>query len=190
LFGWDDAESAQLPSRAARLAVATLALALLGLQARAIAGPYEDWPFSSAPMFARYHDASWPIYELTFYAELKPGVERPLDPRSDLGIGETAFKRLLFGDYYGSIDPRHPAGHHEHDTPELFRQRLGDFCRKLTAVLRQRTGSAPRALRLELSRVQQERDANGMLQVAGVLERRTVFAFDVPADRPFEPSRD
>jgi hypothetical protein len=193
LFGWRDAapaETAPPPGVAARLLVLALAAVLVGLELRAIAGPHEDWPFSSAPMFATYHDPDWPVFELTFHAMLESGRERAIDPRSDLGIGEIAFKRLMFGEYYGSIDPRHPSGHHPHDTPESFRQRLADFCRKLATVLRQRTGTAPRSIRLELARVRQLRDARGLLRTSSVTERRTVFAFDVAADRPIEARRD
>jgi hypothetical protein len=191
LFGWHDGVPGEQPAHprvAARLAVVALAVLLVLPQLRAIAGPYEDWPFSSAPMFATYHDPEWPVFELTFHAAFESGRERALDPRTDLGIGEIAFKRQLFGDYYGSIDPRHPAGHHPDDTPELFRQRLGDLCRKLAVVLRQRSGAAPRSIRLELSRLQQSRDARGAVTGSTVTARRTVFAFDVATDRPIAAS--
>ena len=187
LLGWYDSaplERAAWPSRGARVAVALLATAILGLELRAIAGPYEDWPFSSAPMFAYYHDADWPLFELGLEVEIAPGSERQIDPRADLGIGEIAFKRLLFADYYGSIDPAHPAGHHENDSPERFRQRMSELCRKVARVLAQRTGTPARTIRVELTRIEQQRGVTGVLELKKVAERRTVLVFDVASDRP------
>ena len=134
-------------------------------------------------MFAYYHDADWPLFELGLFAEIAPGRERPIEPRADLGIGQIAFQRLLFADYYGSIDPAHPAGHHENDSPERFRQRMTQFCRKVARVFAQRAGTAPRSIRVELSRIEQQRDARGVLEVKGVTERRTILVFDVAPDR-------
>jgi hypothetical protein len=190
LFGWDDSaplERGAWPSRRAKLAVAALAVALLGLELWAIQRPHEDWPFTSAPMFAYYHDADWPLFELNLYAELNGGSERPIEPRADLGIGEIAFKRLLFADYYGSIDPRHPAGHHEKDSPELFHRRLSEFCRRVARAFAERTGAPARKIRVEVTRVEQQRSARGELEVKGAAERRTVMVFDVAADRALLP---
>jgi hypothetical protein len=190
LFGWDDSallERAAWPSRCAKLGVAVLATTVLGLELWAIQGPHEDWPFTSAPMFAYYHDADWPLFELNLYAVTAPGSEKPIDPRTELGIGEIAFKRLLFADYYGSIDPRHPAGHHDNDSPERFRQRLSDFCRKVARAFAERTGTPARRIRVEVARIEQQRSASGELQVKSVAERRTVMVFDVAADRALVP---
>jgi hypothetical protein len=190
LFGWDDSaplERAAWPSPLRRIAVAALAAAVVGLELWAIQGPHEDWPFTSAPMFAYYHDADWPLFELNLYAETASGSEKPIEPRTQLGIGEIAFKRLLFADYYGSIDPRHPAGHRDDDSPERFRQRLSDFCRKVARAFAERTGAPARKIRVEVARVEQQRSAGGELQVKSVVERRTVMLFDVAADRALVP---
>jgi hypothetical protein len=190
LFGWDDSaplERAAWPSRGAKVGVAALAVAVLALELWAILAPHEDWPFTSAPMFAYYHDADWPLFELNLYAESAPGSEKRIEPSTELGIGEIAFKRLLFADYYGSIDPRHPAGHHDNDSPERFRQRLSEFCRKVARALAERTGAPPRKVRVEVTRVEQQRSAGGELQVKSVAERRTVMVFDVAADRALVP---
>jgi hypothetical protein len=190
LFGWDDLaplERGAWPSRRTKLAATALAGAVLGLELWAIEGPREDWPFTSAPMFAYYHDADWPLFELNLYAELSTGSERPIEPRAELGIGEIAFKRLLFADYYGSIDPHHPAGHHENDSPELFQQRLSEFCRKVARAFAERTGAPARKIRLEVARVEQQRNARGELEVKGAAERRTVMVFDVASDRALLP---
>ena len=190
LFGWHDATPlarAAWPSRRGRVGVAVLATLLVGLELRAIAGPHEDWPFSSAPMFAYYHAAEWPLFELVIYAEVAPGVERPLEPRADLGIGEIAFKRLLFADYYGSIDPAHPAGHHAGDTPELFRQRMSEFCRKVARAFARRSGTMPRSIRVELVRLTPHADRPGELEVKRVVERRTIMIFDAASDQARSP---
>ena len=190
LLGWDDSapdERAAWPSRPAKLAAAALAAVVLGLELWAIRGPHEDWPFTSAPMFAYYHDADWPLFELVLYAEVAPGSEKPIDPRAELGIGEIAFKRLLFADYYGSIDPRHPAGHHQDDSPERFRLRLSEFCRSVARVYLQRTGTPARKIRVEVARIEQQRNASGELEPKSAGERRTVMLFDVASDRALVP---
>ena len=190
LLGWDDSaplERAAWPSRNAQVAVAVLAATLLGLQLRAILGPREDWPFSSAPMFAYYHDADWPLFELNLYAETPAGSEKAIDPRADLGIGEIAFKRQLFADYYGSIDPAHPAGRHEDDSPERFRQRMSELCRKAARAFQQRSGAPVRKIRVEVARVEQQRNAEGELELKSVTERRTIVVFDVASDRALLP---
>jgi hypothetical protein len=190
LFGWDDSaplERAAWPSRHAQVAVAVLAATLLGLQLWAILSPREDWPFSSAPMFAYYHDADWPLFELNLYAETLPGSARAIDPRADLGIGEIAFKRQLFADYYGSIDRAHPAGQHDDDSPERFRQRMSELCRKVARAFQQRTGTPVRKIRVEVARVEQRRNAAGELEVRSATERRTVVIFDVASDRALLP---
>jgi hypothetical protein len=190
LLGWDDSaplERAAWPSSYAQVAVAVLAASLLGLQLWAILGPREDWPFSSAPMFAYYHDADWPLFELNLYAETPAGSEKAIDPRADLGIGEIAFKRQLFADHYGSIDPAHPAGHHEDDSPERFRQRMSELCRKIARAFQQRSGAPVRKIRVEVARVEQRRNAEGELEVKSVSERRTIVVFDVASDRALLP---
>src|SRR5262245_18124717 len=93
------------PSPLQRLGAAFLVLAILGLELRAVLGPYEDWPFTSAPMFALYQTPGAPVFELSFYVEDADGVAVELDPLRHLDTGELGFRRHFFARYYGSTDP-------------------------------------------------------------------------------------
>ena len=136
--------------------VLALAALLLGLQLRAMLGPWEDWPFSSAPMFAYHHAPGDPLYEIVIHEQLLDGSERRT--RSlDFGLPEISFGRQLFGEVYGSVDPKHPAGHHPNDTPERFAARMAELSGRLLRIRERKTGTRPRALRYELVRV----DAGG-----------------------------
>lgn len=141
---------------------------VLGLELRAVLGPHEDWPFTSAPMFARYVAPGDPLYELRIFLERPDGSERELSPRRDLGLGELGFRRQLFARYYGSTDPRHPSGHHPGDTPERFRERLRDFMHKLASVHARRGSHPVVAYRLEVWKLENER-----------VERRPLVRYDV-----------
>lgn len=141
------------PTRASKLGALALTALLVGLQLRAMLGPWEDWPFTSAPMFARYHSAERPLYEIAIVEETAEGAEHRL-AASDLGLREISFGRFFFGDVYGSTDPRHPAGHHPGDTPERFAARMAAFSERLIAVRERRGAARPRALRYELWRVE------------------------------------
>ena len=128
-------------SRATRLVGLGLSLLLGGLELAAVLSPREDWPFSSAPMFARYQRPRAPLYYIEWY--VKRGRERePLSPQRDLGIGELPFRRGYFAAYYGSTDPRHPGGHFRDDNEAAFLARQGDYCRRLRAAWERRTGAA------------------------------------------------
>jgi hypothetical protein len=141
------------PTRAAKLGALALTALLVGLQLRAMIGPWEDWPFTSAPMFARYHSADRPLYEIAIVEEADSGAERRL-AASDFGLREISFGRSFFGDVYGSTDPHHPAGHHPGDTPDRFAARMAELSARLVAVRERRGAPRPRALRYELWRIE------------------------------------
>jgi hypothetical protein len=140
------------PSRAHKLGALALTVVLVGLQLRAMLGPWEDWPFTSAPMFAFYHSQQRPLYEIAIFEQAPDGTERRLRA-GDVGLPEMTFGRAFFGDVYGSIDPKHPAGHHSGDTPERFAERMSEFSARVVAI-RQRRGGRPHALRYELVRIE------------------------------------
>jgi hypothetical protein len=140
------------PSRAHKLFAIGLAALLLGLELVAIAGPHEDWPFTAAPMFARYHAREQPLFEIDVFVRDSSGARRPLRAR-ELGLGELSFKRQLFARWYGSTDPRHPAGHHANDTPQRFAARMAEFLDRLAKIETRRTRRAPAVLELEVRRV-------------------------------------
>jgi len=157
------------PSRAHKLFAVSLALFLLGLEFFAVAGPYEDWPFTAAPMFARYHAREQPLFEIDVFVRDSSGTRRRLRARQ-LGLGELSFKRQLFARWYGSTDPRHPAGHHVNDTPQQFAARMSELLDRLATLETRRTGRALTALELEVRRVAPP-------------ESRLVGRYDVPARR-------
>jgi hypothetical protein len=141
------------PTRAHKLGALALIVLLVGLQLRAMLGPWEDWPFTSAPMFAFYHSADRPLYEIAIFEQAQDGSERRLRA-SDFGLREISFGRAFFGDVYGSIDPHHPAGHHPGDTPERFSQRMADFSVKLITIRTRNGAPKPHSLRYELLRIE------------------------------------
>ena len=142
-----------MPSRAHQLGALALAALLIGLQLRAMLGPHEDWPFTSAPMFAFYHSADRPLYEIAIFEQSAEGLEKRLRS-ADIGVREISFGRAFFGDVYGSIDPYHPAGHHPGDTPRAFAARMSEFSERLIAVRKRRGAPPAHSLRYELLRVE------------------------------------
>jgi len=126
-------------SGASRAVGLGLTLLLGGLELGAVLGPWEDWPFSSAPMFARRQDLRAPVYYIEWY--LRRGEERlPLSPQKHLGIGELPFRRGYFAAYYGSADPRHTAGHMAPADEAAFLRRQSEYCGRLQAAWQRRTG--------------------------------------------------
>ena len=136
-----------------RLGAAALVFGLVALQLRAMLGPYEDWPFTSAPMFARYHAAEDPLFELRLIARHMDGSEHEIVPQRDLGLGELAFRRQFFSKHYGSADPKHPGGHMLGDDRDAFKRRLEVWLGRVARVYERVTGTALSGVRLEARRV-------------------------------------
>lgn len=138
------------------LGASVLVVGLVGLELRAILGPYEDWPFTSAPMFARYHAAEDPLFELRLIARHLDGSEHEIVPQRDLGVGELAFRRQFFSKHYGSVDPKHPGGHMGMDDRKTFEKRLETWMRRVARVYERTTGHALAGMRLEAWRIAPE----------------------------------
>jgi hypothetical protein len=148
--------SAGAPGRAHKLAALALVGALCLLQLRAMWGPYEDWPFTSAPMFARYHAAGDPLFEFRLFVVGQDGAARELDPRRDLGLSEIGFRRQFFANYYGSTDPYHPSRHLPGDDEQAFLERVRDWMLRVERAYRVQNHRTPRLLRLEVWRIRQD----------------------------------
>lgn len=161
-----EAARARWPSRLHRLLAALLVAALLGLELRAVLGPYEDWPFTSAPMFARYQTPGAPVFELSFYVEDADGVAVELDPLGHLGTGELGFRRYFFARYYGSTDPEHPSWHLPGDDRAKFEQRIAEWMKLTVSVYTRRAGRPPRRVWLEAAKLEN-----------GRVERRPLFEY-------------
>lgn len=98
----------------------------------AIALPIENWPVTSAPMFAHYVGLETPRYQFRFVGEYGNRKKKARKIRgSKIGLTERKLMRHFFGKVYGSIDPRAPWGHFLNDTPEKFEARLSRFFRGL-----------------------------------------------------------
>jgi len=124
-------------SRRTGLAVTIL---LAGLELFALLSPWEDWPFSSAPMFARSQARGAPVYYLEWWLE-RPGERRLLSPQRDLGVGELPFRRGFFSTYYGSADPAHAGRRFGEDDEAAFLARQSDYCRRLQSAWSRRAGA-------------------------------------------------
>jgi hypothetical protein len=150
-----------------RLGAALLVASIVGLELWAVLGPREDWPFTSAPMFARYQTPADPVFELSFYVEDPAGSRVELDPLRHLGTGELGFRRHFFARYYGSTDPRHPSAHLPSDSEAAFRLRIAHWMQLVARAYGKQQGHPPRRLWLEASRLDADR-----------IERRPLFEFD------------
>ena len=154
------------PSRIHQMGAALLIASVCGLELRAVLGPYEDWPFTSAPMFARYQAPGDPVFELSFYFEDPKGTILELDPEQHLGLGELGFRRHFFTRYYGSTDALHPSGHFPRDGRAAFRERMAAWMKLVVATYARKHGHAPVRIWLEASKLS-----------AGRVERRPLFEF-------------
>jgi hypothetical protein len=133
-----------------KAAVSLFIVLLVGAEVYAIAGPHEEWPFTSNTMFAYHRTADAPVYDLVLTVTDADGATRRLDPARDLGVANPeAFRRMFFAQWYGSTDPRFPQGHPPADGPEAFTARMGVFGARVVAVLRRR-GDPPAAIGLSL----------------------------------------
>lgn len=112
----------------------------------ALVAPYEEFPYSSAPMFAHYVSDATPRYRLRFMGEFSSGAGAPPTsreiPPAALGVQGVPFARYFFGHVYGSIDRVSPFGLHGADAPAAFEARLSDFVGRMVAVLRRGGGGA------------------------------------------------
>lgn len=125
----------------------------------AIALPLENWPFTSAPMFAHYVGPQTPRYYFRFIGEYPERRKNERQIRAmKLGLKEWELMRHFFGKVYGSIDPRAPWGHFPNDTRETFEMRLSRFFHGLTVQLERKKKARKyakglRSLRLEVVRL-------------------------------------
>ena len=161
------AEGAEVgwPGRLHRWGATLLIASTVGLELWAVLGPHEDWPFTSAPMFARYQAPGDPVFELSFFVEDPAGVVE-LDPLRHLGMGELGFRREFFARYYGSTDPEHPSWYLPDDDETKFRKRVAEWMKLVVSAYARKQGHAPQRIWLEASKI----DADGV-------ECRMLFEF-------------
>ena len=145
---------ARLPAR--DVLAGFVIVAFLVPNVAAIIRPYEEFPYTSAPMFAHYVDRETTArYGLRFIAEWGDG--RPpaqITPRQ-LGVAGVPFSRYFFSHVYGSTDPGTAFGY-RNDTPAAFARRNQNFFQRAVRVLQGRDAALWRALsriRLEAFRL-------------------------------------
>jgi hypothetical protein len=114
-------------------------VAFLLPNAAALIRPFEEFPYTSAPMFAHYVDKeTTPRFALRFVAEMsRTDREIPITP-GHLGVPGVPFSRHYFGQVYGSTDPHSPFGSHGDDTRPAFERRNAEFFARVALVLRRR----------------------------------------------------
>lgn len=165
-------EGAALPLWS-RVLLSFFAAGMIGAMGAGVALPLEDWPLTSAPMFAHPHVRGDPKFRFVFDVRTRKGAVREL--RSlDVGLSDTRLMRLFFGHTYGSTDPDYPHGRLGPDTPERFRERQRRFFRALVGeVERRRRARGVARVELVVERVVRRK----------VEERRLVGAYEVAGDR-------
>jgi hypothetical protein len=121
-----------------------------------IVSPHEEFPFTSAPMFAHYLGEATPRYRFLFTAEFDDS-RSPQEVRgAQLGVAGVEFTRYFFGKVYRSIDPDSPFTGPGSDTPAAFEGRMTTFLGRMAAVLQRRDPVRWRGLqrlRLEVVRM-------------------------------------
>jgi hypothetical protein len=135
---------------AALFIVAFLLPNLLGLIV-----PYEEFPYTSVPMFAHYVGDDTGRYRFRFVVQTGADREERELRATELGLGGLEFSRYFFS-FYGSIEPFSPFSHHRGDTREAFEARLSGFFGKVVTELKRRDREAWRSLsriRLEIARL-------------------------------------
>src|SRR5215510_2133403 len=89
-----------------KLAVSGFVLALVGLQAWAVVGRFDDWPFAANAMFSYARAPPEPVYDLQVLRYDDHGDAQVVDPVHELkATSRLEFRRMFFSRWYGSTDP-------------------------------------------------------------------------------------
>jgi hypothetical protein len=161
------------PSVLHRMLASAFILGILCMVLGGLLFQIEDWPLTAVPMFATPIENDGARYALLFRAVQPDGSETDMPSLKTTGVPDTRLKRLLFGRFYGSVNPNHPLGKYPRDTAEEFQIRMSDFCTRLTRVMRERqTLGQTRAIRLVASR-----------EAFGRVETHVVGTFYLAANR-------
>jgi hypothetical protein len=150
-----------------KLLVVAFSLALLAPNLWAIVEPYEDWPYTSLPMYAHYVDRDTPRYKFVFVGERSDGGEQELSAYS-VGVDYAAM-RFFFTHVYGSMESgASPFNRFPGDTRSAFEERLSRF---FAAYVRRYQSRFPnqslRGIRLQVARLQWEGNGIGELRQLG-----------------------
>ena len=142
-----------------KLAVSGFVLALVGLQALAVAGRFDDWPFAANAMFSYRRSASEPVYDLEVRRYDSSGAVHVVDPVHDLKApSKLEFRRMFFSRWYGSSDPDFPQRGLTPLEPGEFDTRMLVFCRAVRDSLRSEHSDVE-AIAVDLAQVVEEHGA-------------------------------
>jgi hypothetical protein len=134
----DQSQPNDATSRRATLFGAVASALFLLPHIAALVHPYEEFPYTSAPMFAHYVGPETPRYRFRFAAEFADGRPAVEFRGPDLGLRGVEFTRYFFSTVYGSVHPHSPFAPHRQDTPAAFEARMTRALADMATVLRRR----------------------------------------------------
>ena len=117
--------------------------------------PYEEFPYTSVPMFAHYVGDDTARYRFRFIVRNGADQQERELRATELGLGGLEFSRYFFS-VYGSIEPFSPFTRHTGDDRESFEARLGEFFHRVSTELKRRDRNVWQELshiRLEIARL-------------------------------------
>jgi len=117
--------------------------------------PYEEFPYTSVPMFAHYVGDDTARYRFRFIVQVGDDQQERELRATELGLGGLEFSRYFFS-VYGSIEPFSPFSHHRDDDRATFEERLSEFFGRVATELKRRDQNAWHRLshiRLEIARL-------------------------------------
>ena len=120
-----------------KAAVSSFVLALIGLQAWAVVGRFDDWPFAANAMFSYSRTPDEPVYSLSLLRFDRNDAAHIIDPVRDLDApSDLEFGRMFFGRWYRSTDPGFAQRGLAPAEPGDVNARLLVFCRAVSDELR------------------------------------------------------
>jgi hypothetical protein len=158
-----------------KLVVVVLSLAFLAPNLWAIVQPYEDWPYTSLPMYAPSVDRDTPRYRFIFLGELSDGPEQEVSTYS-VGVDYAAM-RFFFMYVYGSVETgASPFNRFPDDTRRAFEDRLSRFFAAYTKRYEGRFPARPlKGVRLQGARLRWDDNA--------IVELHELGRYDVASGR-------
>ncbi len=132
----------------------------------------EDFPFTTAPMFAHYVGPDTTLYALRLEG-VRDGASEPF-PIQETNLSSIEFQRQLSSWYYRPMTDTAPfrdlSGA---STPEVFAKVMADYFGALTDFLREERGISYDAVELYVDVV----DSSG-----NIIESEPVGTYDIPTD--------
>lgn len=137
-----------------KLAVIVFSVAFVAPNLWAIVSPYEDWPYTSLPMYAHYVDQDTPRYRFIFVGEFADGGEEEVTAYS-VGVDYAAMRFFLMY-VYGSVETAaSPFNRFPNDDRAAFEDRLSRFFGAYAWRYADRFPERPlRGIRLQVAQLQ------------------------------------